>query len=50
MSYISIWTSDRLSSRPAVGCVGVGISLCPQTFVNCSALLVSDGSALALGN
>ena len=30
-----------ISCRPAVGCVSVGISLCPQTFVNPSALLVS---------
>ena len=32
---------DRLSSTPGVGCVWVGISLCHQTFVNSSALLVS---------
>ena len=29
------------SSRPATGCVQVGITLCPQTFTNSSALLVS---------
>ena len=41
MGYIGTWMGDRLSSRPAVGCVSVGICLCPQTFVNSSALLVS---------
>ena len=41
MGYVSTWMGDRLSSRPAVGCVWAGISLCLQTFVNSSALLVS---------
>ena len=41
MGYVSTWMGDRLSSRPDVGCVSVGISLCPQTFVNSSVLLVS---------
>ena len=36
MDYVSTWMGDGLSSRPAVGCVSVGIS-----FVNSSALLVS---------
>ena len=27
MGYVSIGMGDRLSSRPAMGCVGVGISL-----------------------
>ena len=39
--YDSTWMGDHLSSRPAVGYVGVGISLCHQTFINSSALLVS---------
>ena len=38
---VSTCMGDRLSSGPAVGCVWVGISLCPQTFINSSALLVS---------
>ena len=41
MGYVSTWIGDRLSSRQAVGCVRVGISLCHQTFVNSSALLAS---------
>ena len=39
---VSTWIADRLSSGSAVGCVGVGISVCPQTFINSSALLVSQ--------
>ena len=38
---ISTWMGDHLSSTPAVGCVWVGISLCHQTFINSSALLMS---------
>ena len=41
MGYVGTSMGDRLSSRPAVGCVSVGISLCPQTFINSSALLLS---------
>ena len=40
MGYLSTWIGDLLSSRPVVGSIGVGISLCHQTFVNSSALLV----------
>ena len=35
-----VWMGDRLSSTPAVGCVSVAVSLCPQTFVNSSAQIV----------
>ena len=48
MGYVCTWMGDHLSSTPAVGCVWVGISLCHQTFVNSSALLMSDAFALAL--
>ena len=41
MDYVSPWMGDRLSSRPAMGCVCVEISLCRQTFINSSALLMS---------
>ena len=34
------WVTN-LSSRQAMGWVSVGISLCHQTFINSSALLVS---------
>ena len=47
MGYVSTLMGDRLSSRSALGFVSVGISLCPQTFVNSSALLVS---LMALGS
>ena len=49
MGYVSTWMGDRLSSTQAVGCVWVGISLCHSAFIYSSALLVSDGFALALG-
>ena len=41
MGYVSTWMGNCLSSRPTMGCVCVGISLCNQTFVKSSAQLVS---------
>ena len=41
MGYVSTWMANHLISTPDVGCVWIGISLCHQTFVNSSALLIS---------
>ena len=45
MGYVRAYIGDRLSSRPAMGCVWVGICFCRQTFISFSALLVINGFA-----
>ena len=48
MGYVSTWMGDRLSSRPAVGCVSVGISLSPDFRKFWCTTRVSDGFAPVL--
>ena len=41
MGNVSTWMGVRLSSRPGIGCMCLGIAFCCPTFLNTSALLVS---------